>query len=55
MKNDSLEIIEYIENSDYDEKMKNFFIKAIINELRNPDNYRYKAQYENMIESSMED
>lgn len=55
MKYDSLEIIDYIENSDYDEKIKNFFIVAILYELSNPDNYRYKAQYESMIESSMGD
>ncbi len=55
MKSDSLEIIEYIENSDYDEKIKNFFIVAILFELSNPDAYRYKAQYESMIESCMGD
>ncbi len=55
MSYDSLEIIEYIENSDYDEKIKNFFINAILYELNYPDNYHYKATYEQMIESSMED
>lgn len=55
MSYDSLEIIEYIENSNYDEKIKTFFINAILYELRNPESYRYKATYEKMIESSMED
>ena len=51
----NLEIIEYIQSADFDENLKNFFIKAVIYEMRNPDKYHYKASYESMIDSSMED
>ena len=36
-------------------RIKTFFINAILYELKNPESYRYKATYEKMIESSMED
>ena len=49
----SLEILDYVRNSDFDEGIKNVFIQAIIYELRNPDKPHYKARYESMIESSM--
>ena len=50
-----LEIIEYIQSADFDEKFKKFFILSIVYEMRNPDKVRFKASYEKMIESSMED
>lgn len=49
----NLEIIEYIQNADFDEKFKQFFMSAVIYEMRNPDKKRFKSSYERMIESSM--
>lgn len=49
----NLEIIDYIQKADFDDNLKQFFIKAIIFEKRNPDASRFTATYENMIESSM--
>ena len=54
MNNLNLEIIEYIEGTDLDERMKAFFKQAIIFEMRNPDAYRFTADYEKMIEDSLE-
>ena len=55
MSQNKLEIIEYIEKSDYDKKLKNFFKNAVIYELMYPDKYQYKANYEKFIESALED
>lgn len=49
----NLEIIDYIQKADFDDNLKQFFIKAIIFEKRNPDVSRFTATYENMIESSI--
>ena len=49
----NLEIIDYIQNADFDDNLKQFFIKAIIFEKRNPDVSQFTATYEAMIESSM--
>ncbi|ABQ86899.1 MULTISPECIES: hypothetical protein [Methanobrevibacter] len=49
----NLEIIDYIREADFDENLKNFFISAILYELRNPEKMHYKASYENMIENVM--
>lgn len=49
----NLEIIDYIQNADFDDNLKQFFIKAIIFEKRKPDASRFTATYESMIESSM--
>lgn len=51
----NLEIIEYIQNADFDDKLKNFFINAVIYEMRNPNKHRFTALYESMIDSAMED
>lgn len=50
----NLEIIEYIKNVDFDENLKQFFIAAIIFELRNMDSNRFTASYESMIENAIE-
>lgn len=50
----NLEIIDYIQNADFDDNLKQFFVKAIIFEKRNPDVSRFTSTYESMIESSME-
>ena len=55
MRNINLEIIEYIQNSEYDEKIKNFFISAITYEAKNRGNHLYSASYESMIESALEE
>lgn len=44
------EIIDYIENSDFDENIKKFLMWAIIDEIRNPNKTRYKQAYENQME-----
>lgn len=49
----NLEIIDYIQKADFDDNLKQFFIKAIIFEKRNPNAGKFTATYENMIESSM--
>ena len=49
----NLEIIDYIREADFDDDLKNFFISAIIYEIRNPDKMRYKATYEKLIENAM--
>lgn len=49
----NLEIIDYIQKADFDDNLKQFFIKAIIFEKRNPDASQFTATYESMIESSM--
>lgn len=49
----NLEIIDYIQKADFDDGLKQFFIKAIIFEKRNPNVSHFTATYENMIESSM--
>ena len=53
MNNMNLEIIDYIQKADFDEELKQFFIKAIIFEKRNPNVGKFTATYENMIDSSM--
>ena len=55
MSQNKLEIIEYIENSDYDEKLKNFFKNAVIYELMYPGKFQFKAKYEKFIETALED
>lgn len=49
----NLEIIDYIQKADFDDNLKQFFIKAIIFEKRNPNVSQFTATYESMIESSM--
>lgn len=49
----NLEIINYIQNADFDDNLKQFFIKAIIFEKRNPDASRFTETYDRMIESSI--
>lgn len=49
----NLEIIDYIENAELDENLKEFFINAIIYELRNPDKTQFTATYTSMIESAI--
>ena len=49
----NLEIIDYIQNSDFDENLKQFFINAIIFEIRNPNVSRYTSSYESMIENAI--
>lgn len=49
----NLEIIDYIQNADFEDNLKQFFIKAIIFEKRNPNASQFTATYESMIESSM--
>lgn len=49
----NLEIIDYIQKADFDDSLKQFFIKAIIFEKRKPDASQFTATYETMIESSM--
>ncbi|WP_405279352.1 hypothetical protein [Methanobrevibacter sp.] len=44
------EIIDYIENSDFDENIKKFLMWAIIDEIRNPNKSRYTQSYENQME-----
>ena len=51
----NLEIIEYIQKSDYEDKMKNFFVNAIIYEAKNRKKHNYSASYESMIENALED
>lgn len=51
----NLEIIDHIREADFDENLKNFFISAIVYELRNPEKMHYRASYENMIENVMGD
>lgn len=51
----NLEIIDYIQNADFEDNLKQFFIKAIIFEKRHHDATRYTATYEAMIESSLEE
>ncbi len=46
----NLEILDYIENADFDEKLKNFLRSAIIYEIRNPGKTQYKAAYDGLIE-----
>lgn len=55
MSQNKLEIIEYIENSDYDEKLKKFFKNAVMYELMYPGKYHYKAKYEKFIEIALAD
>lgn len=43
------EIIDFIENSDYDDNIKKFLMWAIIDEIRNPNKTRYKQAYENQM------
>lgn len=43
------EILDFIENSEYDEKIKKFLMWAIIDEIRNPNKNRYKQAYENQM------
>lgn len=51
----NLEIIDYIRSADFDDNLKNFFISAIIFEMRNPNSHRFTAAYESMIESALGD
>lgn len=46
----NLEILEYIDNADFDENVKSFLRSAIIYEIRNPGKMRYKSAYNKMIE-----
>ena len=46
----NVEIIEYVNGSDLDEDVKKFIRWAIMNEIKNADNMRYKQNYENQIE-----
>lgn len=45
-----LEIIDFIDNSGYDENIKKFLKWAIIDEMMNPNKTRYKQDYENHME-----
>lgn len=45
-----MEIIDYIENSDYGENIKKFLKWAIIDEVVHPNKTRYKQSYENQME-----
>lgn len=45
-----MEIIDYIENSDYDDDVKKFLKWAIIDEMMHPNKTRYKQSYENQME-----
>lgn len=45
-----IEIIEYIDNSDYDKNIKKFLKWAIIDEIVNPNKTRYKQAYESEME-----
>ena len=49
----NLEIIDYIREADFGDDLKNFFISAIIYEIRNPNKKWYKATYETLIENAM--
>lgn len=49
----NLEIIDYINNADLDDDLKQFFINAIIYELRNPNKIQFTAVYTSMIESAI--
>lgn len=51
----NLEIIDYINSADFDDNLKNFFISAIIFEMRNPNSHRFSAAYESMIESALKE
>ena len=44
------EIMDYIENSDYNENIKKFLMWAIIDEIKNPNKKWYKQAYENQME-----
>ena len=55
MSQNKLEIIEYIENSDYDEELKNFFKNAVMYELIYPGKRHFTAKYEKFIEIALED
>lgn len=46
----NVEIIEYVNSSDLNEDVKEFIRWAIMNEIKNADNMRYKQSYENQIE-----
>lgn len=46
----NVEIIEYVNGSDFDEDVKKFIRWAIMNEIKNADSMRYKQTYENQIE-----
>ncbi|SDA65130.1 hypothetical protein [Methanobrevibacter millerae] len=49
----NLEIIDYINNADLDDNLKQFFINAIIYELRNQNKTQFTAAYTTMIESAI--
>lgn len=49
----NLEIIDYINNADLDDNLKQFFVSAIIFELRNPDAHRFTDRYISMIENAI--
>ena len=49
-----MEILEYINNSNYDENVKKFLRWAIIDEVMNPNKIRYKQEYENQMENILE-
>jgi len=55
VKTPELEIIEYIESSEFDEKIKNFIIQALYYEKRNKDVMRYADKYEMMIDDALGD
>ena len=45
-----MEIIDFIEESDYDENIKKFFLWAIIDEIKRPNKKHYKQIYENKMD-----
>ena len=45
-----MEIIDYIEESDYSDDIKKFLKWAIIDELKYPNKARYKQAYEDQME-----
>ena len=45
-----MEIIDYIDDSDYDENIKKFLKWAIIDEIKYPNKKQYKQAYENQMD-----
>ena len=50
MSNLRMEIIDYIEESDMDDKMKRFFTDAVIYEWEHPDKSHFRNEYKDLIE-----
>ncbi len=50
MSNLRMEIIDYIEESDMDDKMKRFFTGAVIYEWEHPDKPHFRNEYNDLIE-----